>query len=153
MLGLGVGLWMCVYSCSPPQKSQPISVSCQRVRRLKNCCASFSQRVHIFVLSDVFFGLSALVGWGFCFEVRELEKVGLCCGYDWGCGVGHKSCVVPFYNQRVCHSFYHRHRRKVIFLICPQAFGFCSKSENGSESLVVMMKSVLDDGVGAFGAA
>lgn len=86
-----------------------------------------------------------------CFEVLELERVGLCCGLDWGCVVGHKSRVVPFYNQHVRLSFYHHCHRKVIFVICPRVFGSCSMSENESDVSVVMVILVLDGEAWTFG--
>lgn len=60
-LVLGLLSWVC--PCSPrPHKSQLTSVSCQRVRRLRNCCASFSRQVRISVSSGVSSDLSVLVG-------------------------------------------------------------------------------------------
>lgn len=102
-------------------------------------CAFSCLQVRISARSDAFSDLSVL---DFCLLVQEQEKVALCSGWGWGwgCDAVHDDFLVPFDNQRVCHSFYHRYHRKVIFLICPQVFGPCLLSESSME----MMRAVFD---------
>ena len=121
-------------SCPRPQKSQLSCVVCQQVRTLMSYCAFFCLQVRISARSDASSDLSVL---GFCLLVREQEIVVLCCGWGcgWGCDAGHDDFLVPFDNQRVCHSFYHRYYRKVIFLICPKVFGPCLLSESSTQMM------------------
>lgn len=94
-------------------------------------CAFFCLQVRISVRSDAFSDLSVVGVLDFCLMVQEQERVVLCCGCD--CDAGHDDVLVPFDNQRVCNSFCHHCHRKVIFLICPQAFGPCLLSESSME--------------------
>lgn len=98
-------------------------------------CAFSCLQVRISARSDASSDLSVL---DFCLLVQEQEKVVLCCGWGWGwgwgCDAGDDDFLVPFDNQRVCHSFY-RYHRKVIFLICPQGFGSCLLNESSMQMM------------------
>lgn len=100
-------------------------------------CDLFCLQVCISARSDAFSDLFVLGVLDFYLMVQEQEKVVRYCGYGWGygwgCDAGHDAVLVPFDNQRVCHSFcYHCHRR-VIFLVSPQVFGPCLLSESSIE--------------------
>lgn len=126
--------------CPRPQKSQLSCVVCQRVRTLMSYCAFSCLQVRISARSDASSDLSVLGVLDFCLLVQGQEKVVLCCGWGcgWGCDADHNDVLVPFDNQRVCHSFYHHYHRKVIFLICPQVFGPCLLSESSMETMSVV---------------
>ena len=80
-------------------------------------CASFCLRVHISAKSDASSDLSVLGVLDFCSMEQEQEKVAFCCGYGWRWrrDAGQDFVLVPFDNQRVCHSFCHHCHRKAIF--------------------------------------
>lgn len=98
--------------------------------------AFFCLQVHISAKSDASSDLAVLGVLGFCSTGQGQEKAVLCCGWGWGwgCDAVYDHVLVPFDNQRVCHSFCHHCHRKVIFLICPQVFGPCLLSESSMET-------------------
>ena len=112
--------------------------------------AFFCPQVHIVAKNDAFSGLSVLGVLDSCSTVEEHGNAFLCCGWGcgWGCDAGHDGVLIPFDNQRVCHSFCHHCHRKVFFLICAQVCGPCLLSESSRE----MTDAVFGDSFSIFEA-